>query len=150
MAETKIKKPYEKSEKKVLNTGQDSYVQQEFKDSTDINVILAKYKRTGVLEHARVYQGQYGDFTDITDYHSAMNVVKAADEMFMGLPAQVRKLFSNDPGEFLEFAENPENREKMIELGLIEPPKEAPAEVPPAVPSEEPKPKAEVEVDSKV
>lgn len=145
----KIKKPFDPSEKVQVNTGNESFVQQQFKDSTDVNKILAKFRRTGVVDHANQYQGQYGDFSDVTDYHTAMTIVAEADEMFMGLPSQVRKLFSNDPGEFLEFAENPENRHKMIELGLISGSGE-PAEVKPAVAVQEPEPKAKVDVDSKV
>jgi bifunctional DNA-binding transcriptional regulator/antitoxin component of YhaV-PrlF toxin-antitoxin module len=38
------------------------------------------------------------------------------------LPAEIREMFGNNPGEFLEQVQNPENRDRMMELGLIERP----------------------------
>lgn len=85
----------------------------------DINTIMKKYERTGVLEHRNNFEGQYGDFADgPADYHESMNAVIAADEMFSTLPAKVRRRFHNDPGAFIEFATNPENQDELIKLGL--------------------------------
>ena len=38
---------------------------------------------------------------------------------FDDLPAKVRREFDNDPFKFLEFVEDPENVERMAELGLV-------------------------------
>lgn len=115
----------------VLDTGTESPVQQSMKDETDINVIMAKYRKTGLLEHVNRYQGDYGDFTQAPEsYHDAYNRVLAADEMFLDLPAQIRSEFNNDPGAFLAFAENPANEDRMRELGLL--PSKRAAEQPPA------------------
>lgn len=89
----------------------------------DINNIMKKYEKTGVLEHRNKFEGQYGDFTDLPqDYHASMNAVLAAGEMFMSLPAKTRVRFANDPGVFLDFVSNPENKEEMEKLGLTKPP----------------------------
>ncbi len=93
---------------------------QSFKDECDINNILKKYEKSGILEHANKYQGQYADVTGTVDYQTALNTVMAAKDMFMSLPASIRTMFDNDPHEFLEFAQDPENQEAMIEMGLAE------------------------------
>lgn len=93
--------------------------QQSFKDECDVNLIMKRFERTGVLDHLNVFEGSYGDFTELpTSYHEAVNQVIAAQDMFMTIPARIRAMFDNDPGKFLAFAEDPENAERMIELGL--------------------------------
>lgn len=95
-----------------------SLTKQSFADECDINNIMRRYERDGVIDHVKQYGGSYADVTEGFDYHRAMNVVAYAQEMFMSLPASIRSKFSNDPGAFLEFAQNPENLEKMVEMGL--------------------------------
>lgn len=98
-----------------------SRTHQSFKAECDVNNIMKKYERTGILEHRNTFQGQYGDFTNVpNDFHEAQNAVIAAEEMFMTLPAKVRRRFQNDAGEFIDFATDPANQEEMIKLGLAE------------------------------
>lgn len=98
----------------------------EFAEECNINVIMKRFEKTGVLDHVAKHQGQYGDFTEAVDYHTALNMLHSANDMFMSLPAQLRAQFNNDPGEFLAFANDPENEEEMRELGLLPPkPREA-------------------------
>lgn len=108
-----------------------SMTKQSFKDECDINNIMAKFERTALLEHVNQHQGNYGDFTDAPqDYHEAMNQVIAADDMFQTIPAKLRAAFNNDPGEFLAFTNDPENLDRMRDLGLL--PSIRAAEQPPA------------------
>ena len=86
----------------------------------DINFIIDRYQRTGVIEHRREYKGQYGAFDGIVDFHAAMNIVTEAQSMFETLPARIRADFGNDPGAFVAFATDPENNAKMAEYGLAE------------------------------
>lgn len=88
---------------------------------SDINNIMDRYFKTGIVEHVATVQGKYGDFTSIPTYQEALDKIRRAQEMFMSLPSDIRAKFQNDPGEFLDFATNPENRDEMIEMGLIEP-----------------------------
>lgn len=93
--------------------------EQSHRDACCINRIMARYQKTGLVP---VYEGmvpQYEDFSNVNDYHTAMNTVIAAQELFMALPALVRKEFNNDPAEFLEAVENPAQRQKLIDLGII-------------------------------
>lgn len=108
--------------------GGPSMTQQNFKDDSDINLILAKYKKTGLIDHINKYGGQYADMPGEDDFHAAMNLVTNAQTMFADLPSEIRGHFENDPALFLDFMDDPENREEAIKMGLYPP--EAPTERP--------------------
>jgi phage internal scaffolding protein len=91
---------------------------QSFRDECDINHILRQFNVTGQLPVGSV-QPQYGDFSGITDYQSALNAVMAAQDSFLQLPAKVRAKFDNDPALFVEFASDEANRDEMKALGLL-------------------------------
>ncbi len=105
-----------------------SMTQQNFKDETDINLILAKYAKSGLIDHINKYGGHYAEMPAEQDFHAAMNLVTNAQTMFAELPSEIRNMFDNDPGQFLDFVDNPENREEAIEMGLF--PQDAPKELP--------------------
>jgi len=90
------------------------------RDSCDINLIMRKYVKTGLIDHFGQHGGDYGFATSVS-FHEAMNVVTKADQMFSDLPGEVRRRFNGEPGEFLDFVQNPENAEEMRELGLRDP-----------------------------
>ena len=94
---------------------------QEFKKQCDINEIVKRYQRTGALDHFAKHGGRYMDVTP-TSFHEAMNIVVEAEQMFADLPSSLRARFENDPAEFLEFVQNPENQDEMRDLGLMEGP----------------------------
>lgn len=111
---------------------------QSFKAECDINTIMARYMKTGTLDHLSSRKGQYMDVSG-ADFYAAQNMVANARSMFFGLPSAIRERFENDPGEFLEFMENPANAEEAVKLGLREaqaasstPPSEAVSSVQPA------------------
>jgi phage internal scaffolding protein len=91
---------------------------QSFKDECDIHQILGKFRQTGFIEHQARSLAEYG-FADSITLHEAMNLQQKAYDMFMQLPSVVRKRFDNDPGAFLDFAQDPDNVQEMRELGLI-------------------------------
>lgn len=95
-----------------------SRAKQEFKAECDINNIMAKYARSGLIEHVNRYQGQYGDFTEVVDYQEALNMVSQAQSAFMSLPASIRTRFENDPGKYLAFVQDPGNSEELVRMGL--------------------------------
>jgi len=95
-----------------------SRTKQSFRDECDINHILRQFNVTGQLPVGSV-QPQYGDFSGITDYQSALNAVMAAQESFLQLPAKVRAKFQNDPALFVEFASDEANKDEMKALGLL-------------------------------
>lgn len=108
------------SEKTGLVCLDDSLTQQQFKDEADINTIVNRFLKTGVLPTPNTFP-QYVDFEGVFDYQSAMNLVRAADESFMRMDAKVRSRFNNSPQEFLEFFADPANAPEAIRLGLAIP-----------------------------
>jgi len=89
------------------------------KDASDINLIMARYKKTGLINFVDTRQAEYMDSNPI-NFHDAMNMIAESNSMFADMPAYLRKQFNNDPGKFLEFVHDPENTEKMIEMGLAQ------------------------------
>lgn len=102
-------------------TGGISRVKRSFGPSTDVNNVVSKFLRTGVLPQ-KAAQPFYGDFSVADDYHSAMNRVMQIEDMFMSLPAKVRNRFSNNAEALLRFVGDVSNRDEAIELGLIDKP----------------------------
>lgn len=97
--------------------------QQQFAEECDINTIVKRFGLTGELP------GDFrapvsGDFTDVTDYKSAMDAVTAAQSEFMRMPASLRARFENNPQRLVEFVGKASNRAEAIELGLIPRPRE--------------------------
>lgn len=97
-----------------------SRTKQSDRDSVNINSIVAKYNKTGILPGMKNLP-EYGDFTASTTLHESMNIVKEAEAAFASLPAEVRAAVGNDPGALLDLVADPAQRDKAIELGLIEP-----------------------------
>lgn len=95
--------------------------QQHQKDETDVNKIMARYVKTGIIDHVNRFQPHYGDTSPIS-YHESLSICARAQSMFQELPAIVRKKFHNDPEQFLEFVQDPENKDKLFEMGLSETP----------------------------
>lgn len=108
-------KPFRGSD---LECKDESLAQQHFKDDTDINVLLERFKITGQLPQGVVLP-TYGDFTGVSDYRSAMEAVRKANNAFMELPAEIRNRFQNDPQRLLEFVSDDKNREEAEKLGLV-------------------------------
>lgn len=99
------------------------------KDRCDINKIVAKYNRTGMLEHVNKNAPFFGDVAQLGDYQEAMNVVVRANELFAGMSSSVRERFHNDPNEMIEFLSKEENKAEAIKLGMVNAPKVPPPEV---------------------
>ena len=109
----------------------ESLTQQHMKDEVDIRNIIKKHDRTGIIDHVARGVAHYGDYSEVNEYRTYLDFVKAADESFQALPANIRQRFQNDAGVFYEFATNPSNEKEMIEMGLVKAP-EIEVEVPPS------------------
>lgn len=96
-----------------------SRAKQQFRDECDINTIMRRFQRDGVVSHVARFQGRYEDVTGTVPYDEALRIVMAAEEAFGSLPSSVRLRFENDPAAFVEFATDPKNRGEMVKLGLI-------------------------------
>lgn len=98
--------------------GGPSRTKQSFREECEITNILAKYEKTGIIQHMAKHGPTYPDMPTMLDFHDAMNLVTSASSMFEELPSAVRSRFRNDPALFLDFVSDPDNNEAMIEMGL--------------------------------
>lgn len=101
-----------------INDEESKTIQSE-KDNCDINVIVSRFKRTGVMNNLSTKSPLYGDFSEVGDFHTAQNRIIAAQEAFDALPSDLRKRFANDPGNLISFLDDPQNRSEAIKLGLV-------------------------------
>lgn len=115
-----FKTQFERCERVVYFSDKPSMAKQSFKEQCDINAIMKRYEKTGIVEHAKRYGASYGDFTGADDYQDALAKVAAADEAFMSLPASIRKRFNNNPGDYFDFANDPANRNELIDMKLLD------------------------------
>lgn len=104
-----------------------SLTRQEFAAECDINTLMEKYEKTGLLTPQMLSSREpsYLDVSDVPDLQSALALVRDAETAFMTLPARTRLQFENNPLKFVAFAEDPANIDQMREWNLA-PPKELP------------------------
>lgn len=102
-----------------LNTGSESYVQQQFKDDCDIHTIIDRFTR-GLPYRVNSQTPVYGDFSDVQDFKEAQNLIARTTEFFETLPADLRARFGNSPASFLDFVNNPANEDEAIRLGILQ------------------------------
>ena len=92
--------------------------EQSHKKECDVNQIIKKYDKTGLIQHVSRFEAKYGDTRGV-DFKAAMDLIAGAESSFETLPAKVRKRFKNSPKEMLDFMDDPKNREEAVKLGLI-------------------------------
>jgi len=135
---TKSSKTSTKRPHSISDWGQ-GMTKQSFRDECNINKIMDKFQRTGLINHYAAHAPEYMDI-DPLNYHQAMNIIADANTMFEELPASVRAKFKNSPEEFLEFTSNPENIEELRKMGLAKP--QVPTPTPTPTPEAKASPKA--------
>lgn len=113
----------------------------------DINNIIKRYKRTGILgDPATIGKRKaiFADCTQVSDFYELQNKIVSANNAFNTLPSDVRNKFNNEPEELIRFLQDDANYEEAVRLGLVDkkeqpvtdggtPPAEQPAQ--PAEPS---------------
>lgn len=100
-----------------------SRTKQQFAHEADVNNIMARYRRTGLLvDPAAVNQSRvarYGDFSGGVDFQAAQNKIALVRNAFGELPSDIRRLFDNDPAQLLDYISDPANADEAAELGLL-------------------------------
>lgn len=94
------------------------FTEQHHKKECDINYIVKKYDKTGLIQHISRFEGKFGDMSG-ADFQTMQNKVANALSMFEQLPSEIRNRFKNSPTELLSFMDNEQNRNEAIKLGLI-------------------------------
>lgn len=100
---------------------------QSAEEEANINTIVRRFGLTGQLPD-QVAMPQSGDFTNIPDFHTAMNLIRKTQEEFLRIPADIRARFSNDPQKFMEFFEDEANRVEAGKLGFLKMPVQEPVQ----------------------
>lgn len=91
------------------NSKREALTNQAFKKTCDINAILSRFRKTGVLDHVSKYEPQYGELSNI-DIETAFNNIKEAEEIFGRLPKNIQDNFHNKAENFFAYMEYEENR----------------------------------------
>lgn len=99
---------------------------QAHKQECDINFVLQRYAKTGVLPQLIKENPAFGDFSEVQDYQTSLEIVAKAKMQFQGLPAPVRRRFGEDAAAFLAFAQDPRNQDEMVRMGLAKAKETAP------------------------
>lgn len=101
-----------------------SKTQQHHKDAADVNKIMERYKKKpDPAIFVKSGKGVYADFSEVTDYQSALHQLKSAEAAFMSLPSDIRHKMDNDPSKLIGFLNDPKNEQDCIKMGLIKKPK---------------------------
>lgn len=96
-----------------------SLTRQSEAESCDINVIMKRYEKTGVLPQD-MREAVFADVSAFGSFREVMETVRQATDGFMALPADVRARFANDPVSFIDFCADPANLGELERLGLVE------------------------------
>ncbi len=86
----------------------DGRTKQAFKDETDINIIMKRAQVTGTISHINKHEARYGDFADFDFFEHAL-ALNNAQNIFDDLPPEIRQEFHNQPQEFFEHVNHPDN-----------------------------------------
>ena len=97
---------------------EESLAVQSAEEESNINTIVRRFGISGELPN-NLRMPQSGDFTDAPDFHTAMNLVRQAQEEFLRVPADIRARFNNDPARLMAFVEDGENYAEALKLGLV-------------------------------
>jgi phage internal scaffolding protein len=107
-----------------LETGivcpEESMAVQSAEEESNINTIVRRFGLSGELPN-NLRMPQSGDFTNVPDFHTAMNLVRQAQEEFVRVPAEIRARFNNDPARFMSFLDDESNYDEALKLGLVNP-----------------------------
>lgn len=120
-------------------------VKRSFLKDADINFIMKKYQKSGLLVdplNPGSRRPMFGDFSNVGDFHALSGTIARVDREFGSLPASLRNRFGNDPHLLIEFLADSKNDEEAFKLGLKVRPKAEPKPpvAPPAPPAAPPGP----------
>lgn len=99
-----------------------SRTHQSYAKDADINNIMGKYKKTGVLGNPSISSqrsARFGDFSDLVDYPTMVSRIQQAQDDFMTLPSEVRAKFNHMVENALDFIADPANADEAVRLGLL-------------------------------
>lgn len=93
--------------------------EQSHKNQCDVNNIIKKYNKNGLISHVSSMKAEFGD-VPLVDYKEMQDRLVKMQGEFNKLPVEVRKRFGNSPFNLISFMEDGNNREEAVKLGLID------------------------------
>lgn len=115
-----------------------SRTKQSFQFEGDPNTLMKAFGKTGNpdLFKSTTALAQYGDFSEIPDFATALIQVQEVRDEFMRLPSEIRNHVNNSPAEFMELLADPSRHQEMVDLGLVTDENQVdPPPIPTAVPA---------------
>lgn len=97
-----------------------SMTEQSHQESCDINNILDRYKKTGVVSDPSVFREQfYGDFADIPDMVGLYTARAKMVQWFEALPSGTRAAFENNPDKLIAAFKDPSKKDLLLQHGFL-------------------------------
>ncbi len=115
---------YKAPKSPVADSSKPSLTQQEFKESCDINNILAKFSvqaqalGVSISQLMPQDQGTYGDFSQLDDFQTAQNKIAFLNDQFSNLPSSVRRHFGDNLNNFINAVSDPSRIDELGDLGV--------------------------------
>lgn len=119
----RIRNKFSQYERKAFVAKGEDPAQQHFREEVNINNIIAKYNKTGLITHVSKTRKRFGEFKDFADLLPDLDRVTKAHQAFDDLPATIRNEFGNSIEGFFKFIQNPANNEQCVKWGIFDPPK---------------------------
>lgn len=96
----------------------ESKTQQHMRDECNINKIISRYVKTGLVDHLNQNKAFYADLPNL-DYREAYEKVFQAEEAFSSLPSELRNYLDNDPAQFVDWMQSGEDMEMKRKYKLV-------------------------------
>lgn len=108
---------------KAVENGEEILTEQSHKEEVDINNIISRHGVELIQKTALLASKEF-QFDDVTgnDFQEAMYKVAKAQQTFDSMPSQIRNKFQNNPAVFLDYVQNPDNKQALYDMGLAVPP----------------------------
>lgn len=81
-----------------------SMTKQSMAKDCDVNEIVKRFDRTGLITHLQQSEGVFADVSELGSYQDAIMTVREAQESFLSLPSGLRSHFGNDPASYVQWA----------------------------------------------
>lgn len=110
----------------------ESKVQRHFKDSCDVNNIVAHFLQTGIDPHADRLKNQKFGYASSQTFEEAMRNIAEINSSFAELSAEVRQEHLNDPARWIDAMASPTPPdENIVDPEAPQEPSPTPPEAPP-------------------
>lgn len=115
----KITNHHELRQRVSIDVSSPILTEQQHKNSCDINYIVAQFQKTGIFP-PNTKIANYLDNTSTPALEDAFRTVSEAQESFLDLPANIRRLMDNDPSKMEDFLRDDANTDILLKYGIIE------------------------------